>query len=32
MVCAHNSPFTVPGNVASNQELSVTTQLNDGVR
>jgi hypothetical protein len=32
MVSAHNSPFTVPGNVASNQELSVTTQLNDGVR
>jgi hypothetical protein len=32
MVCAHNSPFTVPGNVASNQELPVTTQLNDGVR
>jgi hypothetical protein len=32
MVCAHNSPFNVPGNIASNQELSVTAQLNDGVR
>lgn len=32
MVCAHNSPFDMPGNVASNQELSVTTQLNDGIR
>jgi hypothetical protein len=32
MVCAHNSPFTMPGNVAANQELSVITQLNDGVR
>jgi hypothetical protein len=32
MVCAHNSPFNFPGNIASNQELSVTTQLNDGVR
>lgn len=32
MVSAHNSPFYVPGNIASNQELSVTTQLNDGVR
>jgi hypothetical protein len=31
-VCAHNSPFTVPGNVASNQELPVTAQLNDGIR
>lgn len=32
MVCAHNSPFSVPGNVASNQDLPVTTQLNDGIR
>jgi hypothetical protein len=32
MVSAHNSPFYVPGNVASNQDLPVTTQLNDGIR
>jgi hypothetical protein len=32
MVCAHNSPFDIPGNIASNQELPVTTQLNDGIR
>lgn len=32
MVCAHNSPFVKKGNAASNQELDVTTQLNDGVR
>jgi hypothetical protein len=31
-VSAHNSPFTEFGNPASNQEYSVTTQLNDGVR
>ncbi|KIV95032.1 hypothetical protein PV10_02739 [Exophiala mesophila] len=31
-VGAHNSPFVRPGNLASNQELDVTTQLNDGVR
>lgn len=29
---AHNSPFIVPGNAASNQALPVTTQLNDGIR
>lgn len=32
MVAAHNSPFSIQGNVASNQALDVTTQLNDGVR
>jgi hypothetical protein len=32
MVVAHNSPFTVPHNVASNQDVHVLTQLNDGVR
>ncbi|KAF2101078.1 PLC-like phosphodiesterase, partial [Rhizodiscina lignyota] len=31
-VCAHNSPFVKQGNAASNQELGVTTQLNDGIR
>ncbi|KAJ4294399.1 hypothetical protein N0V90_008089 [Kalmusia sp. IMI 367209] len=31
-VCAHNSPFVRPRNVASNQELSVIQQLNDGIR
>ncbi|KAI9811622.1 MAG: hypothetical protein M1827_005371 [Pycnora praestabilis] len=31
-VCAHNSPFVRPGNAASNQELSVLSQLNDGIR
>lgn len=31
-VCAHNSPFVRPRNVASNQELTVTQQLNDGIR
>ncbi|KAJ5741676.1 hypothetical protein N7533_011085 [Penicillium manginii] len=31
-VAAHNSPFVVPGNAASNQALKVTDQLNDGVR
>lgn len=31
-VGAHNSPFVRPGNLASNQELDVTTQLNDGIR
>lgn len=29
---AHNSPFSRPGNVASNQELDVETQLEDGIR
>lgn len=32
MVAAHNSPFARPANVAANQVLDVTTQLNDGVR
>lgn len=32
MVGAHNSPFQVRNNVASNQMLDVTTQLNDGIR
>ncbi|KAK5936696.1 hypothetical protein PMZ80_011067 [Knufia obscura] len=32
MVAAHNSPFSIQGNIAANQELDVTTQLNDGVR
>lgn len=31
-IAAHNSPFDIRGNVASNQEYGVTTQLNDGVR
>lgn len=31
-VCAHNSPFVRARNVASNQQLTVTQQLNDGVR
>jgi hypothetical protein len=31
-VAAHNSPFIRPGNAASNQLLSVTTQLEDGIR
>lgn len=31
-VCAHNSAFVIKNNAASNQELSVTDQLNDGVR
>ncbi|KAF3480262.1 uncharacterized protein GIQ15_05609 [Arthroderma uncinatum] len=31
-VAAHNSPFVRPGNIASNQELEVITQLNDGIR
>lgn len=31
-VAAHNSPFVRPGNIASNQELPVLSQLNDGVR
>lgn len=32
MVAAHNSPFVKQGNVAANQVLDVTTQLNDGIR
>ncbi|KAF2809636.1 PLC-like phosphodiesterase [Mytilinidion resinicola] len=31
-VTAHNSPFDVKNNAASNQALGVTTQLNDGIR
>ena len=31
-VAAHNSPFVRQGNLASNQELDVVTQLNDGIR
>ncbi|EEP80949.1 conserved hypothetical protein [Uncinocarpus reesii 1704] len=31
-VAAHNSPFVRPGNIAGNQELDVTIQLNDGIR
>lgn len=31
-VAAHNSPFSRPGNAASNQQLDVTYQLNDGIR
>lgn len=31
-VCAHNSPFVRKNNVASNQVLGVTQQLNDGIR
>ncbi|KAF2116092.1 PLC-like phosphodiesterase [Lophiotrema nucula] len=32
MVVAHNSPFVVAHNAASNQVLKVETQLNDGIR
>ncbi|KAJ5951238.1 uncharacterized protein N7479_009651 [Penicillium vulpinum] len=32
MVAAHNSPFVRPNNVAANQALDVTSQLDDGVR
>ncbi|KAL6714984.1 hypothetical protein ACLMJK_007244 [Lecanora helva] len=31
-VAAHNSPFVNPNNAASNQELGVIDQLNDGIR
>ncbi|PGH10385.1 hypothetical protein GX51_00143 [Blastomyces parvus] len=31
-VAAHNSPFAREGNIASNQNLPVTIQLNDGIR
>ncbi|KAH9818185.1 putative secreted protein [Teratosphaeria destructans] len=31
-VCAHNSAFVVKNNAASNQQLPVTDQLDDGVR
>lgn len=32
MVGCHNSPFVQPGSAASNQQLDVTAQLNDGIR
>ncbi|PVH95092.1 PLC-like phosphodiesterase, partial [Periconia macrospinosa] len=32
MVVAHNSPFVVMHNAASNQQLPVLAQLNDGIR
>jgi hypothetical protein len=32
MVSCHNSPFVRPGSAASNQQLDVVAQLNDGVR
>ncbi|CAK7201177.1 hypothetical protein SEUCBS139899_003880 [Sporothrix eucalyptigena] len=32
MVGAHNSPFVVRNNLASNQDLPVTQQLDDGIR
>ncbi|KAF2659951.1 PLC-like phosphodiesterase [Lophiostoma macrostomum CBS 122681] len=32
MVVAHNSPFVLAHNAASNQVLQVETQLNDGIR
>lgn len=31
-VSAHNSPFVRSGSAAANQQLDVTTQLNDGIR
>ena len=31
-IAAHNSPFSRPGNAASNQELDVEYQLEDGIR
>ncbi|WEW55716.1 hypothetical protein PRK78_001149 [Emydomyces testavorans] len=31
-IAAHNSPFVRPGSFASNQELDVKIQLNDGIR
>ena len=31
-VGAHNSPFVMPNNAASNQQLGVIDQLNDGIR
>ncbi|KAH6674541.1 tat pathway signal sequence [Halenospora varia] len=31
-VSAHNSPFVKKGNAAANQALTVTQQLNDGIR
>ncbi|KAF2471902.1 PLC-like phosphodiesterase [Lindgomyces ingoldianus] len=32
LVVAHNSPFVVPHNVASNQDRRVSLQLEDGIR
>ena len=31
-VCAHNSAFSIKNNAASNQALTITQQLNDGIR
>lgn len=31
-VCAHNAAFDVPDNAASNQQIAITGQLNDGIR
>ena len=31
-VAAHNSPFVMENNMAANQNLEVTEQLNDGIR
>ena len=31
-IYADNSPFVVPNNAASNQQLGVVDQLNDGIR
>jgi hypothetical protein len=31
-VCAHNAAFAIPRNAASNQDLGIIDQLNDGVR
>jgi hypothetical protein len=31
-ICAHNSPFVHPQNIASNQALDVVAQLNSGIR
>lgn len=31
-VCAHNSAFSTKNNAFSNQQLSITQQLNDGIR
>jgi hypothetical protein len=32
MVTAHNFPFAIKGNAASNQQYGVIDQLNDGIR
>ncbi|KAI4240054.1 MAG: hypothetical protein L6R42_011598, partial [Xanthoria sp. 1 TBL-2021] len=32
LVAAHNSPFSIPNNAASNQALDVIHQLDDGIR